>query len=83
MTNSNFSCPSLYFSSQSRYDVRATISDIAPYEATSSVAINRYDGLSEAEKQAEILAEEERYYSLFRNEVEEEMYKGKTNLALL
>lgn len=59
-----------------RYDVRATISDIAPYEAVSA-SFNRLDGLSEAEKQAEILAEEERYYSLYRNEVEEEMYKGK------
>jgi hypothetical protein len=34
------------------------------------------DGLSESEKQAELLAEEERYYSLYRNEVEEELYKG-------
>lgn len=51
------------------------ISD-TPYEASSSVSINRFDGLSEAEKQAELLAEEERYYSLYRNEVEEEMYKG-------
>lgn len=58
--------------------MRATISEIAPYETSSSVGINRFDGLSEAEKQAEMLAEEERYYSLYRNEVEEEMYKGKT-----
>jgi hypothetical protein len=61
-----------------RYDVRATISEIAPYEATSQT-FNRLDGLSEAEKQAEMLAEEERYYSLYRNEVEEELYKGKKN----
>lgn len=59
-----------------RYDVRATISDITPYETSSTVGINRFDGLSESEKQAEMLAEEERYYSLYRNEVEEELYKG-------
>lgn len=59
-----------------RYDVRATISEIGPYEAVTQT-FNRLDGLSEAEKQAEMLAEEERYFSLYRNEVEEEMYKGK------
>ena len=30
------------------------------------------------ELQAESLAEEERYYSLYRNEVDEELYKGKS-----
>lgn len=60
----------------SRYDVRATLSDIKPYEASSNSYVNRLDGLSPAEQQAEQLAEEERYYSLYRNEVEEEMYKG-------
>lgn len=64
----------------SRYDVRATISDITPYEAISQT-FTRFDGLSEAEKQAEMLAEEERYYSLYRNEVEEEMYKGIMKLT--
>lgn len=62
-----------------RYDVRATLSEIAPYEASSSSHINRLDGLSSAEQQAENLAEEERYYSLFRNEVEEELYKGNNH----
>jgi hypothetical protein len=56
--------------------VRATLSDITPFEASNSY-INRLDGLSQAEKEAEMLAEEERYYSLYRNEVEEEMYKGE------
>ncbi|CAH1730484.1 unnamed protein product [Chironomus riparius] len=58
-----------------RYDVRATLSEITPYESSSNSYINRLDGLSPAEQQAELLAEEERYYSLYKNEVEEEMYK--------
>lgn len=58
-----------------RYDVRATLSDITPYEASSNSYINRLEGLSAAEQQAEQLAEAERYYSLYRNEVEEELYK--------
>lgn len=61
-----------------RYDVRATLSEITPYESSSNSYINRLDGLSPAEQQAELLAEEERYYSLYKNEVEEEMYKGKS-----
>jgi hypothetical protein len=65
--------PSLY----DRYDVRATLSDIAPYETSASFS-NRFDGLSASEQQAELLAEEERYYSLYINEVEEELYKGET-----
>lgn len=76
--------PLLFVSSISlifRYDVRATISDIAPYEAVSQT-FNRFDGLSESEKQAEMLAEEERYYSLYRNEVEEEMYKGIVKISI-
>ncbi|KAG5673545.1 hypothetical protein PVAND_003585 [Polypedilum vanderplanki] len=58
----------------SRYDVRTTLSEIAPYECSSSV-LNRFDGLSAAEQQAELLAEKERYFSLYINEVEEELYK--------
>lgn len=58
-----------------RYDVRATL-ESAPAEANDSY-MNRMDGLSAAEQQAEMMAEKERYYSLYTNEVEEEMYKGK------
>lgn len=38
--------------------------------------MNRMDFLSPAEQQAEAMAEKERYYSLYTNEVEEELYKG-------
>lgn len=58
-----------------RYDVRATLADIGPLENHEHYG-NRIDCLPPAEQQAELLAEEERYYSLYRNEVEEEMYKG-------
>ncbi|CRL03856.1 CLUMA_CG016986, isoform A [Clunio marinus] len=57
----------------SRYDVRATL-DSAPQEAHDSF-MNRLDYLSPAEQQAEMMAEKERYYSLYTNEVEEELYK--------
>jgi hypothetical protein len=39
--------------------------------------MNRLKFLSPAEQQAEMMAEKERYYSLYTNEVEEEMYKGE------
>jgi len=45
--------------------------------------MDRLEGLSGAEQQAEQLAEEERYYSLYKNEVEEEMYKGELEILLL
>jgi hypothetical protein len=35
------------------------------------------DYLSPAEQQAEMMAEKERYFSLYTNEVEEELYKGE------
>jgi hypothetical protein len=39
--------------------------------------MNRLDYLPPAEQQAEMMAEKERYFSLYTNEVEEEMYKGE------
>ena len=60
----------------SRYDVRATLLDvdISQFEAPLGGYGNRLDYISSAEQEAELLAEEERYYSLFKNEVEEELY---------
>jgi Alternative splicing regulator len=60
-----------------RYDVRATL-ESAPVEHHDNY-INRLDFLPPAEQQAEMMAEKERYYSLYINEVEEELYKGETN----
>lgn len=57
-----------------RYDVRATL-DAIPTETHDSY-MNRMDFLSPSEQQAEAMAEKERYYSLYTNEVEEELYKG-------
>lgn len=59
-----------------RYDVRATLSDLTPYEAPPGGYSNRLEGLTPAEQKAEQLCEEERYYSLYRNEIEEEVYQG-------
>lgn len=55
--------------------MRATL-ETAPTESHDSYR-NRLDYLSPSEQQAELMAEKERYYSLYTNEVEEEMYKGK------
>lgn len=59
-----------------RYDVRAAISDLAQYEPPPGGYDNRLDYLSAAEQRAEQLCEEERYFSLFNNDFEEELYKG-------
>lgn len=64
-----------------RYDVRATL-ESAPCEADDSF-MNRLKSLSPAEQQAEQMAEKERYYSLYTNEVEEELYKGKQTVLEL
>lgn len=39
--------------------------------------LNRLECLSQAEQQAEAMAEKERYHSLYLNEVEEEIQQGK------
>jgi Alternative splicing regulator len=66
-----------------RYDVRATLSEPPEsFNHDASTYINRTDYLSASEQQAELLAEEERYYSLYQNEVEEELYKGKHTFFL-
>jgi hypothetical protein len=53
--------------------------DIAPPEVD-NIYLNRLDCLSPAEQQAEQMAEKERYYSLYINEVEEEIYKGNKKI---
>lgn len=73
MTNSSLLLISSFF--PTRYDVRATL-ESAPCEADDSF-MNRLKFLSPAEQQAEQMAEKERYYSLYTNEVEEELYKGE------
>lgn len=54
--------------------------DAAPCESHNYM--NRLDYLSPAEQQAEQMAEKERYYSLYINEVEEELYKGELHTKL-
>lgn len=76
-TNSIFPCFSFLSLRFNRYDVRGALHDLTPYESIPGGYGNRLDYLSEAERKAELLCEEERYYSLFKNEVEEELYKGQ------
>lgn len=56
--------------------MRATLSDVSQYEAPPGGYSNRLDYLSPAEQRAEQLCEEERYFSLYNNDFEEELYKG-------
>lgn len=56
--------------------MRATLSDLQPYEAPAGGYTNRLDYLTPAEQRAEQLCEEERYRSLYDNDVDEELYRG-------
>uniref|UniRef100_A0A182M5X3 SURP motif domain-containing protein n=1 Tax=Anopheles culicifacies TaxID=139723 RepID=A0A182M5X3_9DIPT len=58
-----------------RYDARGALHDLSPYEPPPGGYQDRLEGLTAAEQKAEQLCEEERYYSLYSNEVEEEMYQ--------
>uniref|UniRef100_A0A182Q9L5 SURP motif domain-containing protein n=1 Tax=Anopheles farauti TaxID=69004 RepID=A0A182Q9L5_9DIPT len=58
-----------------RYDARGALHDLSPYEPPQGGYRDRLEGLTAAEQKAEQLCEEERYYSLYHNEVEEEMYQ--------
>uniref|UniRef100_A0A182N6D2 SURP motif domain-containing protein n=1 Tax=Anopheles dirus TaxID=7168 RepID=A0A182N6D2_9DIPT len=58
-----------------RYDARGALHDLSPYEPPPGGYQDRLEGLTAAEQRAEQLCEEERYYSLYNNEVEEEMYQ--------
>lgn len=58
--------------------MRATLSDIAPHEAPTGGYTDQLATLTLAEQRAEKLSEEERYFSLYNNDVEEEMYKDET-----
>jgi hypothetical protein len=50
--------------------------DVAPQE-NDNKNLNRLECLTQAEQQAEMMAEKERYHSLYINEVEEEIQQGK------
>ncbi|XP_050068421.1 protein suppressor of white apricot [Anopheles maculipalpis] len=58
-----------------RYDARGALHDLTPYEPPPGGYQDRLSGLTAAEQKAEQLCEEERYYSLYNNEVEEEMFQ--------
>lgn len=62
--------------------MRATLSDLQPYEAPSGGYTNRLDYLTPAEQRAEQLCEEERYRSLYDNDVDEELYRGMNSCFL-
>lgn len=63
--------------SSTRYDVRAALTDISQHEPPPGGYDNRLDYLNAAEQKAEQLCEEERYMSLYNNDIEEELYQGK------
>lgn len=50
--------------------------DISQYEPPPGGFQNRLECLSSPERKAEQLCEQERYYSLYNNDVEEEFYQG-------
>nr|XP_019540201.2 protein suppressor of white apricot [Aedes albopictus] len=56
-----------------RYDARGALHDLSQHEPPLGGYGNRFDCLPPAEQRAEQLCEEERYYSLYANEVEEEI----------
>lgn len=60
-----------------RYDARGALHDLSQHEPPTGGYGNRLDCLAPAEQRAEQLCEEERYYSLYANEVEEEIYQGE------
>lgn len=67
-----------------RYDGRGALYDLKQYEAQpGGHDANRWVGLSDAERRAEQLCDEERYRSLHHNEEEEALYQGKIILKLL
>jgi hypothetical protein len=67
----------MLYTATARYDARGALNDVAQYEAPPGGYNNRLEYLSPSEQRAELLCEEERYFSLFNNEVEEELYFGE------
>lgn len=57
------------------------MTDISQHEPPPGGYDNRMDYLSAAEQKAEQLCEEERYISLYNNDIEEELYQGKKILG--
>ncbi|XP_058824150.1 protein suppressor of white apricot isoform X2 [Topomyia yanbarensis] len=58
-----------------RYDARGALHDLTQHEPPIGGYGNRLEYLPPAEQRAEQLCEDERYYSLYANEVEEEIYQ--------
>lgn len=72
-------CPSNTSLKVDRFDVRGALSDPVQFEPPSGGYRDRLEGLTPAERKAEELCEEERYYDLFHNDVDEELYQEDSN----
>lgn len=72
-------CPSNATLKVDRYDVRSALHDLTLYEPPPGGFHDRFEGLTLAERKAEELCEEERYYDLFHNDVDEELYQEDSN----
>uniref|UniRef100_A0A336KXG7 CSON001017 protein n=1 Tax=Culicoides sonorensis TaxID=179676 RepID=A0A336KXG7_CULSO len=70
-------CPSNTTLKVDRFDVRGALSDPAKFEPPPGGYNDRLEGLTPAERKAEELCEEERYYDLFHNDVNEELYQDQ------
>lgn len=70
-------CPSNTTLKVDRFDVRGALSDPVAFEPPPGGYADRLDGLTPAERKAEELCEEERYYDLFHNDVDEELYQDQ------
>ncbi|XP_063704361.1 splicing factor, suppressor of white-apricot homolog [Culicoides brevitarsis] len=71
-------CPSNTSLKVDRFDVRGALSDPVQFEPPPGGFSDRLEGLTPAERKAEELCEEERYYDLFHNDVDEELYQPDT-----
>lgn len=70
-------CPSNTSLKVDRFDVRGALSDPVQFEPPPGGYSDRLEGLTPAERKAEELCEEERYYDLFHNDVDEELYQDQ------
>lgn len=70
-------CPSNTTLKVDRFDVRGALSDPVQFEPPPGGYRDRLEGLTPAERKAEELCEEERYYDLFHNDVDEELYQDQ------
>lgn len=70
-------CPSNTSLKVDRYDVRGALGDLSKYEAPPGGYDDRLEHLSPAERRAEELCEEERYWSLYNHD--EEFYQDSND----